>query len=60
MLDHKELIDEYMYLAIQFGYITLFAPVFPVAPLFVMVNFYLNLRFSMYAYQHQMKRELGQ
>jgi anoctamin-10 len=60
MLDNKELIDEYMYLAIQFGYITMFSPVFPIAPLFAMINIYVNLRLSLYTYQNLMKREPGE
>lgn len=37
----------------------MFSPVFPAAPLFVMINLWINLKFSLYNYQHLMKREQG-
>ncbi|CAD8181717.1 unnamed protein product [Paramecium octaurelia] len=56
----KLLYDEYTNIAIQFGYTTMFAPTFPAAPLFFMINCYINLRSSIYNYQHILKRERAQ
>ncbi|CAD8094475.1 unnamed protein product [Paramecium sonneborni] len=56
----KILYDEYTSIAIQFGYTTMFAPTFPAAPLFFMINCYINLRSSIYNYQHILKRERAQ
>ncbi|CAD8120523.1 unnamed protein product [Paramecium sonneborni] len=56
----KVLYDEYTSIAIQFGYTTMFAPTFPAAPLFFMINCYINLRWSIYNYQHILKRERAQ
>ncbi|CAD8098030.1 unnamed protein product [Paramecium sonneborni] len=56
----KLLYDEYTSIAIQFGYTTMFAPTFPAAPLFFMINCYINLRSSIYNYQHILKRERAQ
>ncbi|CAD8176392.1 unnamed protein product [Paramecium pentaurelia] len=56
----KILYDEYTNIAIQFGYTTMFAPTFPAAPLFFMINCYINLRSSIYNYQHILKRERAQ
>jgi Calcium-activated chloride channel len=37
----------------------MFAPSFPAAPVFVMINLIINLRFSIYNYQNVMKREIN-
>jgi hypothetical protein len=67
MVKNKELIDEYMFLAILFGYlihliifsryITMFSPVFPFAPVLIMLMIYFNLQFSIDSYQNSMRRE---
>jgi anoctamin-10 len=46
----KLLFDEYTSIAIQYGYITMFSPSFPGAPIFFMLNTYLNLKLSLYCY----------
>ena len=38
------LIEEYLELAIQYGFITLFVGAFPLAPLFALVNNALEIR----------------
>jgi len=37
------LYDEYTSIAIQFGYTTMFSPAFAAAPLFFLLNQYINL-----------------
>lgn len=56
-MPQKLLFDEYSSIAIQFGYITMFAPSFPAAPIFFMINCYINLLLSLYNYRNVMKRE---
>jgi uncharacterized membrane-anchored protein len=60
MQDQKLLIDEYTDLAIQFGYITMFATAFPPGPVFFMFSCYVNLKLSLHNYAHVMKREQAQ
>jgi hypothetical protein len=36
----------------------MFAPIFPAAPLFAIINFYVNFELSLKNYTHQMKREV--
>ena len=38
------LLDEYLELAIQYGFITLFVAAFPLAPLFALINNILEIR----------------
>ena len=38
------LLDEYLELAIQYGFITLFVAAFPLAPLFALINNALEVR----------------
>ncbi|CAK55572.1 unnamed protein product (macronuclear) [Paramecium tetraurelia] len=56
----KELYNEYTSIAIQFGYTTMFSPAFAAAPLFFLLNQYINLQFSIYNYQNVLKRERAQ
>ncbi|CAD8045785.1 unnamed protein product [Paramecium primaurelia] len=56
----KELYEEYTNIAIQFGYTTMFSPAFAAAPLFFLLNQFINLQFSISNYQRVLKRERAQ
>lgn len=60
MSDQKHLIDEYTDLAIQFGYVTMFATAFPPASILFMINCYMDLRFSLHNYTNVVKREVNE
>lgn len=36
----------------------MFAPIFPGAPLFALINFYVNFELTLSSYTHKMKREI--
>ncbi|CAD8159360.1 unnamed protein product [Paramecium octaurelia] len=56
----KDLYEEYTDIAIQFGYTTMFSPAFAAAPLFFLLNQFINLQFSISNYQRVLKRERAQ
>ncbi|CAF3714176.1 unnamed protein product [Adineta steineri] len=52
------LIDEYLELAIQFGFVTLFAVAFPLAPLFALINNLVELRLDAWKLLTRYKRPI--
>ena len=43
-VDRLDLLDEYLEMVIQYGFITLFVAAFPLAPLFALINNVLEIR----------------
>ena len=43
-MDENDLIDKYNEVALQFGYIVLFAPAFPIAPLVAIIANAIQIR----------------
>ncbi|KAH7934041.1 hypothetical protein HPB49_020775 [Dermacentor silvarum] len=54
------LFDEYLEMAIQFGFVTLFVAAFPLAPLFALLNNIVEIRLDAYKYTSQMRRPLAE
>merc|ERR1719361_1775542 len=54
------LLDEYLELAIQYGFITLFVAAFPLAPLFALINNIFEIRLDARKLLATMRRPLGQ
>lgn len=54
------LFDEYLEMAIQFGFVTLFVAAFPLAPLFALLNNIVEIRLDAYKYTSQLRRPLAQ
>ncbi|KAL3250751.1 hypothetical protein MRX96_055396 [Rhipicephalus microplus] len=54
------LFDEYLEMAIQFGFVTLFVAAFPLAPLFALLNNFVEIRLDAYKYTCQLRRPLAQ
>ena len=53
------LFDEYIELVIQYGYITLFAATFPLAPVLALINNIFEIRIDAYKYTTQLRRPVG-
>ncbi|XP_064490152.1 anoctamin-5-like isoform X1 [Ornithodoros turicata] len=51
---------EYLEMAIQFGFVTLFVAAFPLAPLFALLNNIVEIRLDAYKYTSQLRRPLAQ
>ena len=49
-LDAQFIFDEYLEMVMQFGFITLFAAAFPLAPLFALLNNVMEIRLDAYKY----------
>ncbi|CAN7995444.1 unnamed protein product, partial [Ixodes hexagonus] len=54
------LFEEYLEMAIQFGFVTLFVMAFPLAPLFAFFNNIIEIRVDAYKYTTQLRRPLAQ
>ncbi|KAL1471534.1 hypothetical protein MTO96_023589 [Rhipicephalus appendiculatus] len=54
------LFDEYLEMAVQFGFVTLFVAAFPLAPLFALLNNFVEIRLDAYKYTCQLRRPLAQ
>lgn len=54
------LFSEYLEMALQFGFCTLFVAAFPVAPLFALLNNIIEIRVDAYKYVVQQRRPLAQ
>ncbi|CAF0946662.1 unnamed protein product [Adineta ricciae] len=52
------LIDEYLELVIQFGFVTLFVVAFPLAPLFALINNLVELRLDAWKFLSKYKRPI--
>ncbi|CAF4830476.1 unnamed protein product [Rotaria sp. Silwood1] len=52
------LIDEYLELVIQFGFVTLFATAFPLAPLFALLNNVIEIRLDAWKFLSKYKRPI--
>ncbi|CAM4838343.1 unnamed protein product [Rotaria magnacalcarata] len=57
-IDSITLIDEYITLAIQFGFVTLFAVAFPLAPLFALLNNLIELRLDAWKFLLKYRRPI--
>ena len=58
-IDRLHLFDEYIELVIQYGYVTLFAASFPLAPVLALINNIFEIRLDAYKYTTQMRRPIG-
>jgi len=56
LADCPEIFDQYNEVVIQFGYVALFASVFPLATLAAFINNIIEIRTDMYGYVHSTKR----
>ena len=45
-VDKLDLLDEYLELVIQYGFVTLFVAAFPLAPLFALINNVVEIRYT--------------
>ncbi|XP_077492339.1 anoctamin-4-like [Amblyomma americanum] len=54
------LFDEYLEMAVQFGFVTLFVAAFPLAPLFALLNNIVEIRLDAYKYTSQLRRPLAE
>ncbi|CAF3809059.1 unnamed protein product [Rotaria magnacalcarata] len=52
------LLDEYLELAIQFGFVTLFVVAFPLAPLFALLNNLIGIRLDAWKFLSKFKRAI--
>lgn len=55
----RPLFEEYLEMMIQFGFITIFVPAFPIAPLFALVNNVMELRTDAKKFLHQFRRPIS-
>lgn len=59
-VDRLDLLDEYLEMVIQYGFITLFVAAFPLAPLFALLNNVLEIRIDAIKYTTVLKRPIAQ
>ena len=59
-VDKLDLLDEYLELVIQYGFVTLFVAAFPLAPLFALINNVIEIRLDAYKYLTTLRRPLAQ
>jgi hypothetical protein len=59
-VDKLDLLDEYLELVIQYGFVTLFVAAFPLAPLFALINNVVEIRLDAYKYVTTLRRPLAQ
>ena len=59
-VDKLDLLDEYLELVIQYGFITLFVAAFPLAPFFALINNVVEIRLDAYKYVTTLRRPLAQ
>nr|XP_054926460.1 anoctamin-1-like [Dermacentor andersoni] len=52
--------DEYLQMAIQFGFVTLFVAAFPLAPLFALINNVCEIRLDAYRYSKRLRRPVAE
>lgn len=55
-----DLLDEYLEMVIQYGFITLFVAAFPLAPFFALLNNIIEIRLDAYKYVTALRRPLAQ
>ena len=58
--DKFGLIPEYLELVIQYGFITIFVAAFPLAPLFALLNNWVEIRLDAYKYLVTQKRPVAE
>ena len=58
--DSFGLIPEYLELVIQYGFITIFVAAFPLAPLFALLNNWVEIRLDAYKYLVTQKRPVAE
>ena len=54
------LLDEYLEMAIQYGFVTLFVAAFPLAPMFALINNIVEIRLDAYKFITTTRRPLAQ
>ena len=54
------LLDEYLEMVIQYGFVTLFVSAFPLAPVFALLNNIIEIRLDAYKFVTAYKRPLAQ
>lgn len=59
-VDNLDLLDEYLEMVIQYGFVTLFVAAFPLAPLFAFVNNLTEIRVDANKYIFSLRRPLAQ
>ncbi|XP_040579928.1 anoctamin-5 isoform X2 [Lepeophtheirus salmonis] len=59
-VDRITLLDEYLEMVIQYGFVTLFVAAFPLAPLFALINNVVEIRLDANKYVTSMRRPLSQ
>lgn len=59
-VDKLDLLDEYLEMVIQYGFVTLFVAAFPLAPLFAFVNNLMEIRVDANKYIFSLRRPLAQ
>ena len=59
-VDKLDLLDEYLEMVIQYGFVTLFVAAFPIAPLLALLNNMVEIRLDGYKYVTTLRRPLAQ
>jgi len=57
--DSNVLVMKYSEIVLQFGYVTMFAPAFPLAPFFSMISNLIEIKTNMNNMAHQSKRYIA-
>ncbi|CAI9741493.1 anoctamin-7 isoform X1 [Octopus vulgaris] len=60
LIRHEGLFDEYLEMILQFGFITIFVAAFPLAPLFALLNNWVEIRLDGQKYVMQTRRPVAE
>jgi anoctamin-7 len=60
LIDNEGLFDEYLEMVLQFGFITIFVAAFPLAPLFALLNNWLEIRLDAHKFVCETRRPIAE
>uniref|UniRef100_T1ISC6 Anoctamin n=1 Tax=Strigamia maritima TaxID=126957 RepID=T1ISC6_STRMM len=60
LIENEGLFDEYLEMILQFGFITIFVAAFPLAPLFALLNNWVEIRLDAHKFVCEMRRAVAE
>ncbi|XP_066295921.1 anoctamin-7-like isoform X4 [Branchiostoma lanceolatum] len=60
LIENEGLFEEYLEMVIQFGFITIFVAAFPLAPLFALLNNWVEIRLDAHKYVCEVRRSVSE